>query len=307
MSTLKPDPFPRRVLVRRDKNAVTFFSQKDGTKLRLGIGPYTKAAKPELVDIKITDWCDMGCAFCYQDSTLLGKHATWENLQWVAYQLGKAKVFEVALGGGETTGHPHFLRLLQEYRTMGIMPNFTTKKPAAVRNLWPEMANLIGGFAYSAETAAQVRGASKMFKDIDPSKVNLHYVMGLGDQAHFEEYLREASYHNYRVTLLGYKTSGRGKEVIPHPYHWWMESVSKLVDAGECPSLSIDTPLAGQYQGQMPVAEYQYHTQEGMVSLYIDNVSMEMGASSFSEKEALQPFTEDWLKIYRKKNFIEQC
>lgn len=287
------------VRLRRDGKIVTIFSQKDGAKIRLGFGKYDKATWPELVDIKISDWCDLGCTFCYQDSTLLGKHASWRNLLYIVDELSEKKVFEVALGGGETTAHPKFIPLLQEFREAQVIPNFTTKKPAAVRNLWPEIKDLIGGFAYSAETAGQVRAAAHMFRDIHPEKVNLHYVMGLGDRKHFEDYMREAALHGYRVTLLGYKTTGRGREVVPHPYGWWIPAVDMLIEEGTCPNLSIDTPLAEEYEPHLPVPTYLYHTREGAYSMYIDAVALTMGASSFDEKEILVPFDDSWVDRYK--------
>lgn len=288
----------QRIAYRFDKNVVTFFDRSNGTKIRVGIGPYRKATYPELCDIKITDWCDMGCKFCYQDSTLLGRHATMNNMKIIATQLGKAKVYEVALGGGETTGHPHFIEILQMFRDHNIIPNFTTKKPAMVRKYWNDIGHLIGGFAYSAENAAQVKSAGKLLRNIPNDKASLHYVMGLGDKEHFKNYLRAASEINWRVTLLGYKTTGRGKNVIPFPYDWWIDAVNELIEEGTCPSLSIDTPLAEQYDGVMPVEKFMYHTREGAFSMYIDAVSMEMGASSFDEKATLQPFNNQWKKTY---------
>ena len=237
---------------------------------------------------------------CYQASTLNGRHASMDNMSVVATRLGKAGVFEVALGGGEPTGHLEFVEILQMFRDEGIVPNFTTKMPSAVRKLWPEIKGLIGGFAYSAEDVPQIVSANNHFKmaDIPSDKVALHYVMGLGDREHFKEYLKAAHYFSYRVTLLGYKTVGRGGDVVPHPYGWWMDVVSELVAEGRCPDLSIDTPLAEQYDGQMPVEKYMYHTREGAFSMYIDAVSMEMGASSFERGDSLVPFDKDWKKRY---------
>ena len=245
------------IAVRFDKNAVMLFDLRNGTKMRFSLGPYRKASKPELVDISVSDYCSAGCAFCYRGSTIQGKHATMEDMEFII----------------------------------------------------EELAPYVGGFAYSAETAAQVRVAKKVFTKggVPDHKVNLHYVMGLGEREHFEEYLRAANEAGYRVTLLGYKTTGRGKEVIPHPYDWWIDSLNTLVTAGECPSVSIDTPLAEQYREELPVEGYQFHTREGFVSMFIDAVSMEMGASSFDEKETLVPFNKNWRKKYRKKSFARDA
>lgn len=305
MSLMTKPKLHSSIAVRFDKNAVTLFSRKDGTKVRFAIGKYTKASKPELCDLKITDFCSFGCSFCYQASTLQGKHASMENMDFIISELAKAKVFEVAIGGGDPLEYPDIVEVLEKFHAAGIVPNFTTKFPAKVRQLWPKIGHLIGGFAYSAENAAQIRSAAKLLRMIPKDKVNLHYVMGLGDRDHFRDYMTAAAEVGFRVTLLGYKTVGRGKEVIPHPYLWWIDEVTDLVNSGKCPTLSIDTPLADQFSGEMPVAEYAYHTQEGAFSLYIDAVSMKMGASSFEEVPNLVPFTADWRKVYRKKDFAQ--
>jgi hypothetical protein len=293
------------IQVRFDKNAVTLFSRKDGTKLRFSIGPYEKASKPELVDLKLTGYCSFGCKFCYQASTLQGKHADMENVRFVVRELAKVKVQEVAIGGGEPLEFPHIIETLQLFKAAGIVPNFTTKFPGLVRKYWKDLEPLIGGFAYSAENAAQIRSAAKLFRNIPKSFVNLHYVMGLGDREHFKEYLTAAAAAGFRVTLLGYKTTGFGKNVVPFPYDWWLEAVDELIAADNCPSLSIDTPLADQYHGRMPVAAYSYHRFEGAYSMYVDISEMTFGASSFDETADLIPFDKHWRKHYRKKSFMK--
>ena len=299
----KPNP----IAVRFDRNAVALFDRRNGTKLRFAIGKYEKASKPELVDIKISDFCSMNCSFCYQASTIFGQHSTPENVDFIVAELAKARVFEVAIGGGETLECPHIVETFEKFHAAGITPNFTTKFPGLVRKLWPQIGHLIGGFAYSAETPAQIRTTAKLFRNgkIPMAKVNLHYVMGLGDRAHFKEYLTAAEEVGMRVTLLGYKTSGRGKDLIPFPYDWWIDVVDELIAAGKCPSLSIDTPLAEAYADQLPVDSTHFHILEGAYSMYIDAVSMEMGASSFDEAEELVPFDAGWRKRYRQRSFAK--
>ena len=68
------------ISVRRDKNAISLFDRSNGTKVRFAIGPYTKAKRPELVDIKITDFCPAMCPACYMGSTPSGEHSSMENI-----------------------------------------------------------------------------------------------------------------------------------------------------------------------------------------------------------------------------------
>lgn len=290
-----------RVVIRRDRNAVALFDRRDGTKIRFAIGSYNKSRIPELCDVKITDYCAYGCTFCYQGSTLNGEHASMENMERIIAEMSKHCVFEVAYGGGETTDHPHFSDIIRKTYESGVVPNFTTKYPGKVRKHWDSIKDYIGGFAYSAETPGQIYAAAKTFErgGIPASKVSLHCVMGLTRRGQFREYLEAASEVGYRVTLLGYKTTGRGKDVIPFPYDWWIEEVSDLVKSGDSPSLSIDTPMSAQYSGRMPIADYMHFSREGAFSMYIDAVQMKMGASSFDASAELVPFDACWVRRYR--------
>lgn len=293
------------ITVRFDRNAVVLFDRRNGTKLRFALGKYEKATKPELVDIALTDFCPFSCSFCYMGSTLEGRHSTMEQMGFIIDELSKVRVLEVVLGGGEPTSHPNFVEILQKFHAAGITPNFTTKTAATVRKLWPQIGHLIGGFAYSAETPLQIRAAAGVLSrgGVPLDRANLHYVMGLGDRDHFREYLETAHEVGMRVTLLGYKTSGRGKDVIPFPYDWWIEEVSSLIARGICPSLSIDTPMSAQFSGKMPVADFMHFSREGAYSLYIHAPTMKMGASSFSEEIDLVDFDSEWRHTYRKSDF----
>lgn len=286
------------IKIRRDKNSLVFFDNSNGTKLRLSIGSYTKAKHPELVDIKITDYCAFGCSFCYQASTLQGQHSTMENMDFVIDELRKARVFEVALGGGEPTDHPHFKEILQKFHNAGIVPNFTTKSMGWVKRNWSDIESYTGAFAFSAEKVSDLDSADIMFKDIPRERINIHYIMGLCSQEEFISFMKRANELNFRVTLLGYKTVGRGDEVSHTTYDWWIRSVGLLQALNSCPTFSIDTPLAEQYADRLPVDKRLFHTREGFVSAYIDAVAMKMGASSFENLESLVPFDNQWIKRY---------
>jgi hypothetical protein len=284
---------------RLDGNAITFFEQRTGDKLRFAFGKYEKAKSPELVDMKITDYCAFGCAFCYQASTLQGKHAKYEDILTIVDQMKKAKVFEVALGGGEPTDHPQFTKILAAFRRAGIVPNFTTKSLGYVKRNWEAIEPFTGAFAYSCENAHDVDMAAKSLAGVPRDRVNLHYVMGLEDMNGYVAFMRAAHRHGFRVTLLGYKTVGRGIEVIPNDYRQWITATRLLIRAGVCPTTSIDTPLAAQYADQLPVPAYAFHTKEGFVSAYIDAVQMGMSASSF-ENQNLIPLSGDLRRDYAK-------
>ena len=101
------NPFAKKFNV-IGENAVTSFDPKSGEKVRYNLkGCDTEVflETPELVDIKITDYCPYGCTYCYQNSTLDGLHAKWEDLSAMVEKMKREHVFELAIGGGEPTLH----------------------------------------------------------------------------------------------------------------------------------------------------------------------------------------------------------
>lgn len=288
--------------VRRDKNAVTIFNTKDGSKIRLGIGKYEKASRPELVDIKISDYCSMSCQFCYVGSTTEGQHGRFCDLVYIADELAKAKVFEVAIGGGEPTEFPAFISYLKYLREVGIVPNFTTKSAVWVRKNWKEIEDVIGAFAYSADSPDQLIQAARHFQQIPNDRINIHCVMGLQTEHQFVEYMALAKSLDLRVTLLGYKTTHRGATFEYFKlYNWWIEVIRYLISKDKCPTFSIDTTLAKQYHSELQqiLPDYTYHVDEGKFSCYVDAVAMKLGASSYENLDQMVDFDENWLEAYQ--------
>jgi MoaA/NifB/PqqE/SkfB family radical SAM enzyme len=62
---------------------------------------------------------------CYQDSTPKGEHASPELVPTLIKGLDHAP-YQIAIGGGEPTGHPEFAGILKEVRRLGTVPNYTT-------------------------------------------------------------------------------------------------------------------------------------------------------------------------------------
>lgn len=294
-----------RFVARKDPTGFwTLFNRANGNKLRVSFGdggflePPAKAAAPELVDVKITNWCNSGCDYCYQNSTTKGRHANKAHLTTLAYALSKLKVFEVALGGGETTAHPDFEAILDSFKWQGVIPNFTTKDLSWLRDV--ARANRIlercGAFAYSAETALDVEMFADVWKavgwkDDKPSyppvpKATIQHVVGTTDEAGFKALLLACSTRKLPVTLLGYKTVGRGLLYQPKAFDW--VSVVRDVVKDKHLRIGIDTVLADtSYQAlkDAGVPEWCITRLEGKFSAYIDAVEGKMGPSSFCKKK----------------------
>jgi hypothetical protein len=87
------------------------------------------------------------------------------------------------------------------------------------------------------------------------------------------------------VTLLAPKFVGRGVGWHPYPYGDWLNVVIDLSkQQDQCPTISIDTPLAAYSDAALRLAgvpEWLYEVQEGRFSMYLDAVDCKLGPSSY--------------------------
>jgi len=253
------------------------------------------------VDVKITDFCPFDCSYCYMDSTKEGKHVSKQWLDSLCHALGEAQIFEVAIGGGEPTLHPEFPRLLERFRSNGIVPNFTTKNLAWLNTKVSrkEILRSVGAWAYSVETAADVAklvGALKAKKitinqwdrvagDVYSTNVIVQHVVGVADEEEFRKILAACSKNNLPVTLLGFKEVGRGPSFGAKQSPKWLDVLVEVTKKDHL-RVAIDTALADRYWDDLMAAgvpEYLVTRKEGQFSCYIDAVQQTINVSSYTQ------------------------
>ena len=66
---------------------------------------------PENADIKITDYCDAGCAYCHENSTVKGIHGDLRKIEKMLDSLHAGT--EMAVGGGNALAHPDLIWFLE--------------------------------------------------------------------------------------------------------------------------------------------------------------------------------------------------
>jgi hypothetical protein len=306
-------------VARKDSGAWTLFNRDTGAKVRFDFGggpPPVRASAPELVDVKITGHCTFGCAYCYQASTPAGVHAPFARLEAVADWLAAARVFEVALGGGEPTLHPDFPRVLEAFRDRGVVPNFTTRNLAWLRNesLADRIQGACGSYAVSVDGPDDVRrvaAAVGLRKRQGPS---VQVVVGSG--ADVAGVLQAAWDARLPVTLLGFKRVGFGA-AFPAVEEDWVATyeraeaaslaAQRLAGAAHAffrPRLSIDTALAAGSEAaleRLGVPAVLYGVEEGKFSMYLDAVAMRAGPSSYCAEADYRPVAtqDDLLAAFR--------
>ena len=314
------------VVAKKDPSGFwSMFNRSSGAKFRFSFGDYgivkhpNKSSAPELVDLKITDYCDRGCAYCYQGSTTRGKHATWKTIVDVLTELAKLRVFEVAIGGGEPMKHPEFMNVLRHARSVGIVPNFTTRETAWIGEpIAHDIAKLVGGIGFSVESAAVVREiaqavkASKMFGPYGISnRVVMQVVVGAVPDDELVAIANACHEEHIGVLLLGFKHTKRGRtfgrsleNVVSSK---WIDMLTS--DKKRWRRIGVDTALISQFGKQLtPYIEGMrdeddeddedddagstcafYTKEEGAFSMYVDAVARKLGPSSYCKPSEMQP------------------
>lgn len=308
----------RELRVRKEAWGFSIFNAEDGSRVHLATGPDApvKNTVPDLVDVKITDHCGFGCVYCYQGSTRDGKHADVAYLKQLAKALKEQRAWEVALGGGEPTDHPEFAHILGTFMDAGLVVNFTTRATRWLRGaellplfLEAEPARgRMGGVAFSVDTAEDVARfeaaleASWLAPFIAESEsapglqVAYQYVPGTGDAEKLNgvvKAVREANRGSYRrLTLLGFKTAGRGGAF--RQVHAGLSAADALnqVAINGLWAVGVDTafvrePGAEEALKRLGVKAHTYFKTEGAHSCYVDAVAQTLAASSYSAKPGL--------------------
>lgn len=258
--------------------AVSIFS--NGTKVRDAVDPSVPPVLPEQMDLKITDWCDAGCAWCHEKSTVKGAHSDIDATLELLKVLPAGT--ELAIGGGDPLSHPEFERFVNVLASRGLVPSVTVNgmhfdRHREVLERLTSEGKLYGvGFSYHDK-----------LPDWDYEHLVIHLIAGVHKPA-----VLDAAKRRYKVLLLGYKQHGRGKklfqlrtaQVEDTIRSWYRE----LFWVGKEHHVSFDNLAIDQVKPQRLFADSevyntQYMGEEGRFSMYVDAVTQTFGLSSYSD------------------------
>lgn len=180
----------------------------DGTKIRENDLDFFETEFPESMDLKITNKCHNGCAFCHENSTCDGKHGDIMSPSFI----DKLHPYtEIAIGGGNPLEHPDLVPFLEKLKTLKMIPSMTIRQNDFMDNLEliTELVNkkLIYGLGISLVSTKQdgfIEAVQKF-----PNAV-IHVINGI---VTLDE-LEMLAYHNLKILILGYKEVRRGKDLF---------------------------------------------------------------------------------------------
>lgn len=255
----------------------------DGTKTRETEEECFSPVFPESMDIKITNYCNMGCPFCHENSTTDGLHGDILRAEFIDSLM---PFTELAIGGGNPISHPDLIPFLQKLKQKNIVASFTLNQKHFLENqqLVESLVSekLIYGIGVSLTKATP--GLIKCLKKF-PNAV-LHVINGIVDIKDLQELYGKG----FKVLILGYKTFRRGAE-------YYSESIEKekTIIYNELPNIiknfsvvSFDNLAIKQLKVKRLMSEEKwnefYMGDDGQFTMYVDMVNQEFARSSVSEK-----------------------
>ena len=279
----------------------------DGTKIRCSNKDFFVADRPESIDLKITNQCDMECRFCHENSCPDGKHGDIMNLKLIDTMLPYS---ECAIGGGNPLLHPDLIPFLEHLKERKIVASMTVNQLQLYENFdfVKDLVDkkLIYGLGISLVAASG--NFINMVKQF-PNAV-IHVINGIVRK----DELEALAHNDLKILILGYKKFRRGSDW----YSYDGKSIDKLkaefydmlpeiVNDGWFKCVSFDNLAIEQLDPRRFMNDDEwsefYMGDDGKYTFYCDAVNKEFAKSSTSiVRYPLMDNVTDMFNIIRKEN-----
>ncbi len=256
----------------------------DGTKIR----EYEDTADivhPESIDVKITNYCDMGCTYCHESSTTSGVHGDLNKLLEIISELPAG--VELAIGGGNPLSHPDLVKFLESLKQKGLIANITVNqghlKTFQDLLIYLIKEELVKGVGISI--------TNNNFNYIKPlleitDNVVYHLIAGVNKVEVIDQLIQLG---NCKVLLLGYKYFGFGvnhhSKEVDECIKSWYKNLRNVIE--KC-SVSFDNLAIEQLKVKRLFTkegwEQFYMGDDFIFTMYIDAVKQEFAPTSRSSK-----------------------
>ena len=274
----------------------------DGTKIRETKDDEFIPAFAENMDIKLTNKCNGGCAWCHEGSYINGKHGDILNEKFIdtlhPYQ-------EIAIGGGDATSHPDLIPFLQKLKEKKVIANMTVnqihfeKKHELIKKLVDE--KLIYGLGVS------LVNPTKHFIELIKQYPNavIHVINGVLNPSD----IKALENNNLKMLILGYKHLRRGNEYfekeqndIETKQQWLYENLEDIIPKFKV--ISFDNLAIEQLDVKRLLTQEEwdefYMGDDGKVTYYVDMVERKFAQSStapFNKRYDLLDSVDDMFNV----------
>ena len=262
---------------------VTIFN--NGTKIRETEDDEFKPLFPESIDLKITNYCDLICGYCHENSTKNGTHGDILNKPFINTL---QPYTEIAIGGGNPLSHPELIPFLELLKEKKIIANITINQKHIEKYPFLLNSDLVNGIGISLIDSVNLISNLKLDSKKSTSNKNIvyHIINGIVTLDDINNLINK----DLKILILGYKNIRRGKKYYNNNvkknqlllYDILPEIINKFK------IVSFDNLALEQLNIRRLVSDKQweqfYMGDDGSHTMYVDLVKNEFAKSSTSNK-----------------------
>lgn len=273
----------------------------DGTKMRICPGDEFRPVFPESMDLKITNYCNMGCQMCHENSNIYGEHGDILHLPFIDTL---SPYMEIAIGGGNPLSHPDLVPFLHKLKDHRAIPNMTINQNHFLRE------NDFVRYLYDHKMIYGL-GVSMTEKPTDPfiyyisqyPNAVVHVIAGV---VNIDD-LKRLKDKGLNLLILGYKRFRRGSAYYDSYSEKVNKKISDLYDRleeilGWFDVVSFDNLAIEQLNVKRLMSDDEwerfYMGDDGTFTMYVDAVNQEFAVSSVSENRF--PLENNIMKMFSK-------
>lgn len=264
---------------------------------------------PESMDLKVTDWCDGGCPWCHENSTVNGKHGDLSKLDHIIDTMTPGT--EIAIGGGNPLACPGLLEFLHKLKEHQIIANITINqkhlKTWSGTIMQLVQNELVHGIGISLVDSSD-KDDLEFIDRLGPNVV-IHAIAGVFDEDDIP------FVEGRKLLILGYKMFRRGDSYLTHPRMYaevmhkiellrelWQHDLARKCKAVAYDNLAIEQ-LGPKEELHIPPTKY-VHLYQGddtncfdadgrltCATMFIDLPNMQVARMSTAPLETRQSFT----------------
>lgn len=264
------------IVTYKNGNYTVMLNLNDGSKLRFNDLDNLTPDHAESIDVTISKYCEVGCAFCYSGCSKNGKHA---DIMSPSFIDNLPPYTELALNGNEPL-HPDLVPFLEKCKKLKLVPSITVNQTTFMKNidLLKKLSDdrLIYGLGVSLTNQSyEFIEHIKRF----PNAV-IHVVNGVVDMCQ----LYFLSNMGLKILVLGYKKVGRGVDYYGYnaprvevKMAELYNNLESIVNENWFDVVSFDNLALEQLEVKRLMSEDEYQRfycgDDGQYTFYVDMVS----------------------------------
>lgn len=268
-------------------NYNVLLNTSNGTKIRYNELDNFTPSRPESMDVKISNDCEHGCAFCHEMSYTGGSLALLKNVERFAKTL--PPYMEIALGGGNLMKNiEHTEACLKIFKKYKAIVSITIRQDDFVKNIdtidyWLHQKLIYGiGISLLNVTDNHFWSLYSHYKT-----AVIHTIAGLLtiNDIHY------IIHYHARILILGYKHVGRGLDYyneneldIESNINYLRTHINRIIEGTEL--CSFDNLALEQLNVKAHIPQETWETyymgDDGSTTFYVDLVTQEFAKSSSS-------------------------